>query len=120
MDDVTDRVGLTVRRVEAFSSDTKTPQIYAESLQLGNAPVDISGPIINQSADVLARSFTALTQRHDPTNLTQREPARLCGADEREPTDRVVPIAPIAVRAAFRTRKQTNALVITDGLRRHP
>lgn len=115
-----DTGGITVRRVELSGAGHEPAELVLQGLQFRDSVVEIRSSGAEQVEHVAAGSLAVIPQRHDASDLSERQPNRLSGADEGEAVDRRRLVVPISRGRARRRREQTDVLVIPDGLGRHP
>lgn len=91
-------------------------EVTFEGDKFGELCPDLVQPRVQDATNVLTRHVTALANRHDLTNLPQRQPSRLGLPDKPQPIDRLRTVLTISTLVAGRTGQHACLLVVPDGL----
>jgi hypothetical protein len=113
-----DALGVAVGGVQTLRFGGEAAEVALEVLQLDNALADLVRTTFEQRDHVRARGLAAFSKGDDLADLTEGQPDRLRGPDERKAVDgRVVVVAIARGRALWRVQ-HADVLVVADGLHR--
>jgi hypothetical protein len=109
-------VGAAVDTCGGWVSAEQSAELVAQASELGDLVLYVCESSAQEAVGVSTRTLTAVHDLEQLRDVTKSQPDPLGAADEPEPVRERRVIEPIPAIAADRGRKESDALVVTDGV----